>query len=119
MTFFTTGAPIRPFPEFFQSAHEMNTQLLAHLHAANVGVDSRDDKVWKELLWWNAVHDPSEPRDVVAQELDDILLQPVQVIERCRVRPAVDLEVMRIVAFHLFSGTTMGVGAGAHVPGLP
>ena len=92
----------------------MNTQLLAHLHAAYVGVEGHDDRVRKELPRWDAVLDPLEPPDVVAQGLVGILLQPVEVIEHCRVRRAAGLEVMHVMAFHFFSGATTGVGAGAH-----
>ena len=45
-----------------------------------------------------------------------VLLQPVQVFDRRRVRRAAGLEVMRIVAFHLFSSATPGVGAGTRIP---
>ena len=92
----------------------MHTQLLAHLHDADVGVEGHDDGVQKELTRWDAVHDPPKPLDVVEQGFAGMLLQSVEVIERCRVRRAVGLQVMRIMAFHLFCAT-LGVGAGARV----
>ena len=82
----------------------------------NVGVEGRDDEVRKELLRQDAVHDPPEPPDVVVQGFAGILLQPVHFIDRCQVRRGAGLEVMRVMAFHLFSSATSGVGAGTRVP---
>ena len=55
----------------------MNTQLLVHLHAANVGLEGYNDKAQKELLQRDVVHDPPEPPDVVSQGFASILLQSV------------------------------------------
>ena len=86
----------------------MNAQLLAHLHAAGVGAEGRDDHVRIDLLRRNAVHDPPEPLDVVAQGFSSILLQSVQVIDRHRIGRAAGRGVMRVMAFHLFSSATAG-----------
>ena len=53
----------------------------------------------------------------MAQGLISILLQSTEVEDRCRVRCAAGLEVMRVVAFHFFSSATPRVGAGARAPG--
>ena len=64
--FFVAGTPLRPFPEFFKSAYDMDAQLFAHSHAADVGVESRDCHVRMEPLRRDAIHDPPESADVVA-----------------------------------------------------
>ena len=64
--FFVASTPLRPFPEFFKGAYDMDAQLFVHSYAADVGVESRDGHLRVESLRWDAIHDPSESADVVA-----------------------------------------------------
>ena len=109
MSFFTTCASVRPLPELIQGAHDVHAQLLAHLYATDVGVEDHDDGIWTKLSRWNAVQDPLEPPDVVAQGLARVLLQSVEVEDCCRVRRAAGLEGVHVMAFHFFPGAASGV----------
>ena len=116
-SFLVAGAPVRPFPEFFKSAHNMDAQFLAHPYAVDIGVESRNCHVWMEPLRRDAVHDLPEPPDIVTQGFACILLQPVQVVGGCRWSRVAGLEVMCVMAFHLFSSVAPGVDVGARAPG--
>ena len=108
--FFGPRASVGHPPQFLQGIQDMNTQLLAHLHSADIDVEDGDDGNLLEVCRGNAVDDAPEPPDVVAQRLPGFLLQVIEIKGGCRVQRATGLEVLARLTLHFLPGAAPGVG---------